>query len=68
MPRDELLRALRNERIVQKRIFTDRGMFPGPEPAIELPAKSVIVVKDGGKIFITLEDLIKVVAGVLQPA
>ena len=68
MSSEALLRALRNERINQKRIFTDRGMFPGPEPAIELPAKSVLVTKSDGKIFITIEDLIKVVSGVLQPA
>ena len=33
----ELVQALENARIVGKKPFTDKGMFPGPEPAIRVP-------------------------------
>lgn len=64
----ELVRALRNERIIRKRLFTEMGMIPGPEPVIELLPTMVFIDRKDAKFFITLEDLIKVVEDLLQPA
>ena len=61
-----LVTALRNRRIVRQKPFHDVGMFPGPEPCIELPADKVLVDKEKGRLLIRMDDLIEVVTGVLR--
>lgn len=68
MSSDDLLRALRNKRILARLPFVEKGFWPGPEPVVKIPATSVIVTRDTREFYITLEDLTKLVGGVLQSA
>jgi hypothetical protein len=67
MSADVLLRALRNKRIAEKMPCMGLG-FPGPEPAIELPLKAVLVDRAEGhlRLLMPMDEFIKLVASVLE--
>jgi hypothetical protein len=61
----QLTSALRNEQIVRQKVFHDKGIFPGPQPAVELPADKVLVIPESGRVLIRMDDLIEVVQEVI---
>ena len=66
MSNHDLLRALRNERVLAMRPFHEKGFFPGPEPALQIPASSLLVGKENKVFYIGYDELIKLVGRALE--
>lgn len=68
MSKQAALRVLQNELILRQMPFWEKGLVPGPQPAIRLPIDKVLVDKEKETLYMTLKDLIEVVrAEVLFP-